>query len=106
MTTPDDHLKTLDGLACVFERAVKNGHRAPNTTNAATLTLCEERDAAQRWGEGRQKEMIGELATDLVPREPECVIRFSTLPLQADQWTSDQAPPKANDVVTIAGRAD
>jgi hypothetical protein len=49
MTTPDDHLKTLDGLARVFELAVKNGRRAPNTTNVATLKLCEERAAAIRW---------------------------------------------------------
>jgi hypothetical protein len=73
--------------------------------DAIGIWTSSERDAAQRWGEARQKEMIGELSTDLVPREPEAVIRYATLPLKADEWTGDP-PPKARDVVTIAGRAD
>lgn len=47
--TPEEHLETLDGLAKVFEKVVTNGRRHPFTTNAATLTLCEERAAAIRW---------------------------------------------------------
>jgi hypothetical protein len=73
--------------------------------DAIGIWTSSERDAAQRWSEARQKEMIGELSTDLVPREPEAVIRYATLPLKADEWTGDP-PPKARDVVTIAGRAD
>jgi len=34
------------------------------------------------------------------------VIKYATLPLKADEWTSDRVPPKASDVVSIAGRAD
>jgi hypothetical protein len=49
MTTPEEHIETLDGLAKVFEKVVKNGRRQPFTTNAATLKLCEERAAAIRW---------------------------------------------------------
>jgi hypothetical protein len=74
--------------------------------DAIGIWTSSERDAAQRWGEARQKEMTGELATDLVPREPEAVIKYATLPLKADEWTSDRVPPKASDVVAIAGRAD
>lgn len=49
MTTPDEHLKTLDELARVFELAAKNGRRRPDLRHADTVALCESRAAAIRW---------------------------------------------------------
>ncbi len=49
MTTPEEHIETLMGLAAVFEKVVRNARRSPFETNLATLKLCEERAAAIRW---------------------------------------------------------
>lgn len=58
-----------------------------------------ERDAAQRWAEARQKELVGQLADKKVPREPECVLKAAT-PSLKDGWTTE--PPKKLDDASIA----
>jgi len=73
--------------------------------DAIALFTSSERDASQAWAEARQKEMIGQLDATKVPAEPNVVIKFATLPLKADEWTSDSLPPKASEVTTLAGKA-
>ncbi len=59
-----------------------------------------ERDGAQRWAHGRQKELMGH-ADAKVRAEPECVLRDATMPLSADQWKEPTPPPRAETVVPI-----
>lgn len=73
--------------------------------DAIALFTSSERDASQAWANARLKEIVGQLDSTKVPREPECVIKMATLPLKAEQWTGDP-PPKAGAVETLAGRAD
>lgn len=73
--------------------------------DAVALFTSSERDAAQAWANARLKEMVGQLDAATVPREPDVVIKFATLPLKADEWTGNP-PPKASDVTTLAGRAE
>ncbi len=61
-----------------------------------------ERDAAQRWGQARQKEIVGQLEGATVPAEPPALLRDATPRLSADDWTSPHQPPKAAGVESIA----
>lgn len=70
----------------------------------------DQRDEARIWAEMRIKEIVGNLESEMMPVEPPHVIAASTLPLKADEWTSD-APPKVSDdaakeIGALAGRAD
>lgn len=64
--------------------------------DAIEAWISSERDAAQRWAEARQKEILGQLAEANVPTEPPCVIKASNGSLQ-DAWT-DAKPPRVDEV--------
>jgi hypothetical protein len=69
----------------------------------------EQRAETIRWAELRQKELVGQMEAVFMPVEPACVIAAATLPLKADEWTSDQ-PVRVTDSeakeIVAAGRAD
>jgi hypothetical protein len=69
------------------------------------LLTSSERESAVSWAIARQQEIVGTLRSTAMPSEPACVIKYATLPLKAEEWTGE-APPKATDVTTLAGRAD
>lgn len=67
--------------------------------DAIARWTSSDRDAAQRWAEHRQKQLLqhanGEPVMENLP-EPECVEKSATLPLKADERTAP-APVRVND---------
>jgi len=63
--------------------------------DAIAQWTSSEREQAQRWGELRQKELIGAGEFTHVPSEPPCVVRSATPALQ-DGWTAPK-PPKVDE---------
>jgi hypothetical protein len=55
----------------------------------------DERQHAHAWAAVRLEEMLGNLRSNSTKLEPECVQRSATMPLKADEWTSDA--PRVDD---------
>lgn len=77
---------------------------------AIMAASVEDRSAAIRWAELRQKELVGQLEDVFMPVEPEWLLKAATPPLKADEWTS-QPPPTvseeaARQIHVAAGIAD
>lgn len=64
--------------------------------DAIARWTSSERESAQRWGEARQQEMVGQLDAATVPTEPACVLKDATPALSADSWMAP-VPPKVSD---------
>lgn len=92
--------ETLRQLLLTVERDVP--------IDALQRWTSSEREAAQRWAEARQQQIVGQ-RKGRMPKEPECIQRDATLPLKADSWEAtavrvdDAGAQEIRDAATVEG---